>query len=168
MGAHLVRAIAVDGDTMVVGAIDDDQGAEAGAVYVFDRDEGGVDAWGLVAKLTASDGASVSTPSALRFRSSGETVVVGALATVSGHEFGFGLHLSVGIRAASDAWGQVARLTASDGARLRLLRHFGVDQRRHNRRRGFGWRRPRDWIRVRPTSSVGIRGALTPGVRLRN
>jgi hypothetical protein len=114
-GAHFGRAVAVDGETMVVGAIDDDQGAEAGAVYVFDRDEGGVDAWGLVAKLTASDGTSEDS-----FGRSvsiyGETVVVGASGnddhgSNSGSAYIFGRHQS-----GSDAWGQVARLTASDGA----------------------------------------------------
>ena len=42
-------------DTVFVGAPGDDSGQ--GAVYVFQRDEGGADNWGQVTKLTASDGA---------------------------------------------------------------------------------------------------------------
>jgi hypothetical protein len=114
-GAEFGRAIAVDGDTMVVGAIDDDQGADAGAVYVFDRDEGGVDAWGQVAKLTASDGASFdSFGSSVSI--SGDTVVVGAsfgdgIVTNSGSAYVYGRD-----QGGVDAWGQVAKLIASDGA----------------------------------------------------
>ena len=49
-------SVAVGGDTAVVGAYHEDAGGiDAGAAYVFQRDEGGVDNWGEVAKLTASD-----------------------------------------------------------------------------------------------------------------
>ena len=45
---------AVDGDTVVVGASFAKVGSvfQQGAVYVFERDQGGVDNWGQVAKLT--------------------------------------------------------------------------------------------------------------------
>ena len=50
--------------TAVVGAnFDDDDGGASGSAYVFDRDEGGADNWGEVAKLTVSDGAAGSMPS---------------------------------------------------------------------------------------------------------
>ena len=49
-------SVAIDGDTLVVGADgEDDLGANAGAAYVFERDELGL--WSEVAKLTAPDGA---------------------------------------------------------------------------------------------------------------
>ena len=42
----------------VVGAPYEDNGAsDAGAAYVFSKDQGGVDNWGKVQKITASDGA---------------------------------------------------------------------------------------------------------------
>ncbi|MCH7580736.1 MAG: hypothetical protein IIB22_10885, partial [Chloroflexi bacterium] len=52
--------MAVSGDTAVVGANLEDGGAgdpldRAGAAYVFERNQGGADSWGEVAKLTASD-----------------------------------------------------------------------------------------------------------------
>lgn len=57
-------ALACDGDLLVVGAPNDAQnGVDAGAVYVFERDDGGTpadpgdDAWVERAKLVASDGA---------------------------------------------------------------------------------------------------------------
>lgn len=45
-------------DTVVVGAYgDDDDGSVSGSAYIFERNEGGLDNWGLVKKLTAFDGA---------------------------------------------------------------------------------------------------------------
>ncbi|MEM1206411.1 MAG: hypothetical protein AAGN66_24475 [Acidobacteriota bacterium] len=49
-------AVAVDGDTIVVGAdFADNTGIDTGSAYVFERDNGGVGFWGQSAKLTASD-----------------------------------------------------------------------------------------------------------------
>ncbi|MCH7650708.1 MAG: molybdopterin-dependent oxidoreductase [Nitrospinae bacterium] len=42
---------------MVGTEADADNGEDAGAAYVYRRDEGGVDNWGQVTKITASDGA---------------------------------------------------------------------------------------------------------------
>ena len=51
-------SVAVDGELVLVGATgDDDNGANAGAAYVFARNLGGPDAFGFSAKLLASDGA---------------------------------------------------------------------------------------------------------------
>ncbi|MCH7698225.1 MAG: FG-GAP repeat protein [Chloroflexi bacterium] len=48
--------VAVSGQTAVVGASHEDAGgSDAGAAYVFQRDEGGPDNWGEVEKLTASN-----------------------------------------------------------------------------------------------------------------
>jgi len=71
-------SVAVSDDTAVIGAPFEDPGsAQAGSVYIFQRDEGGSGNWGEVTKLTASDaqdndffGDSVAI--------SGDTVVVGA------------------------------------------------------------------------------------------
>ncbi len=49
-------SVAVSGDTAVVGARwEDAEGDEAGAAYVFQRNQGGAGNWGEVTKLTASD-----------------------------------------------------------------------------------------------------------------
>ncbi|MDX2042758.1 MAG: putative Ig domain-containing protein [Acidobacteriota bacterium] len=72
-------SVAVDGDTIVIGAYFDDVGAntEQGSAYVFSRNQGGVNNWGEVKKLTASDG----TANDLFGRGvavDGDTIVVGA------------------------------------------------------------------------------------------
>lgn len=51
-------SVALSGDMALVGADnDDDNGSNSGSAYVFERDSGGPDNWGQVAKLTADDGA---------------------------------------------------------------------------------------------------------------
>ena len=71
-------SVAVSGTSAVVGAyLEDAGGSEAGAAYVFQRDQGGTDNWGEVTKLTASDGDLY-----IRFgwsvAVSGDTAIVGA------------------------------------------------------------------------------------------
>ena len=107
------NSVSVSGDVALVGARYTDVGSHewAGVAYVFYRDEGGPDAWGQVAKLTASDGrgwdlfgTSVSV--------SGDTAVVGSPgADVHGHNQGAG-YVFYRDQGGADAWGQVTRLTA--------------------------------------------------------
>lgn len=55
---HFGVAVAIDGDTAVVGSqfADVNGSVNQGAAYVFERNQGGVDQWGEVAKLTMSPG----------------------------------------------------------------------------------------------------------------
>jgi hypothetical protein len=111
-------SVSMDGDTAVVGAIWVDVGGniDQGAAYVFYRNQGGPNAWGQVAKLTAADGAtqdyfgqSVSI--------SGDTAVVGALnANVGGNLMQGAAYVFSRDHGGANAWGQVAKLTAADGA----------------------------------------------------
>ena len=69
------RSVAIEGDTLVIGAPqDDDLGAESGSAYVFRKIAG---AWTQVAKLTASDGGA-SDNFGQGIALSGDTIVVGA------------------------------------------------------------------------------------------
>jgi hypothetical protein len=50
-------SVGLSGDTALVGAyLDDDAELNSGSAYVFARDAGGVDQWGMVRKIKASDG----------------------------------------------------------------------------------------------------------------
>jgi len=73
---HFGNSVAIAGDTIVVGAIfDDDSGTESGSAYVFTR---AGTTWTEQAKLTASDGAAndwFGTSVAI----AGDTIVVGAI-----------------------------------------------------------------------------------------
>jgi uncharacterized repeat protein (TIGR01451 family) len=104
-------SVAISGDTLVVGAIY--KASQAGAAYVFERNQGGADAWGRVTKLTASDGAP-SSDFGYSVALSDDTLVVGAYnADDAGAAYVFERN-----RNGADAWGEVAKLTASDGAAL--------------------------------------------------
>jgi len=100
------RAVAISGDTAIVGVYgDDDRGANSGSAYVFTRSGG---TWTQQAKLTASDGAAgdyFGSSVAL----SGDTVVAGAGSDDSHRGSAY-----VFTRSGS-TWTQQAKLTASDG-----------------------------------------------------
>ena len=109
-------SVAVSGDTAVVGAPLDDHagGVDAGSAYVFERDQGGPNAWGEVVKLTASD-ASAGARFGGNVAVSGDTVVVSAANYPS---FSGAAYVFERDQGGPEAWGEVAKLTASDGAAL--------------------------------------------------
>ena len=110
------RSVAIRGDTVIVGAIgDNEQGQFTGAAYIFERHHSGANAWGEVTKLRTS-GAARGDVFGESVSISGDMVVVGAPQNREPYpdRAGFATvfernHLGVG------AWGEVARLTASDG-----------------------------------------------------
>ena len=108
------RSVAVDGDTVVVGAYgDDDKGLSSGSAYVFTKPVGGWTSTSTAAKLTASDGNGGD-----RFGQSvavdGDTVVVGAYGDDGAQGSAY-----VFTKPASGGWAtgtETAKLTAYDGA----------------------------------------------------
>jgi uncharacterized repeat protein (TIGR01451 family) len=109
VGDYFGDSVAISGDMLVVGA--QHNAFDTGAAYVFERDEGGTNAWGQVKKLTASDGA-VSDNFGFSVALSGDTLVVGAYGQ-SGRGAAYVFERDEG---GTNAWGQVKKLTASDGA----------------------------------------------------
>jgi hypothetical protein len=108
--------LALAGDTLVVGAAHEAtvHGQNSGTVYVYERDLGGPDAWGLAAQLFSSDiapndqfGSSVAI--------SADTILVGAtldddLGDASGSAYVFQRD-----HGGPGAWGEMAKLLAHDG-----------------------------------------------------
>lgn len=109
-------SVSLHGDTVVVGARGHD--GNRGAAYLFSRNQGGVNSWGQVTKLTVADAASGDF---FGFSVSlhGETVVIGAsgVNSISGIDTG-AAYLFSRDQGGSDNWGQVLQLTASDGVPL--------------------------------------------------
>lgn len=109
-GANLGIAVAISGDTAIVGAMLDDGAAPAsGSAYVFVRSG---NTWTQQAKLTASDGAAGDL-FGVSVAIDGDTAVVGAVGdddagNASGSAYVF-------VRAGG-LWTQQAKLTASDAA----------------------------------------------------
>ena len=109
------RSVAISGDTVIVGAIGaDDSDERIGSAYLFARDQGGAEAWGQVAKLTAADAAEDRFGWSVAI--SGDTVIVGAPFDDHAGERSGSAYLFARDRGGAGAWGQVAKLTAADGA----------------------------------------------------
>ena len=110
------RSVAIDGDTIVVGASVHQvgQNEDQGAAYVFERDRGGADNWGEVKKLVAPNGepddffgGSVAI--------SNDVVVVGAAFHKTGENQNQGAaYVFERNEGGADNWGGVAQLISSD------------------------------------------------------
>ena len=114
--ANFGNAVAVDGDTTVVAAYWDgydglDQGP--GAAYIFQRNEGGPDNWGQVAKLTASDGLD-GDEFGYALAISGDNVVVGARKHTGSVDESGAAYIYGRDQGGVDNWGQVAKITAAE------------------------------------------------------
>jgi hypothetical protein len=102
--------VSLSGDTLAVGAInDDDNGSESGSVYVYTR-SGGV--WTEQAKLAASDGAP-NDFFGFRVSLSGDTLAVSA---PGDDDNGLGSGSVYVYTRSVGLWTEQAKLTASDGA----------------------------------------------------
>lgn len=119
--------ISEDGNTVVVGArFEDNDGitTNSGAAYIFERNEGGSNQWGEVKKLTAADGADFDQ-FGWSVTVSGDTVAVGA----NGDDGKGSAYLFERNEGGSNQWGQVMKVTASDGATGDKFGHFlSLDQ----------------------------------------
>jgi hypothetical protein len=108
------NAVAIEGSLAVVGeAWSDGTGTNRGAAYVFGRDEGGVDNWGEIKRLSASDaqdgaffGYSVSL--------SGTNVTVGSPWSPGGGTERGQFYLFSKDEGGPDSWGEVQRFRSSD------------------------------------------------------
>ena len=112
---RLGASAALSGDTAVVGAITEDApvAADAGAAYVFQRDQGGVDNWGQVKKLIASD-AQASDQFGFSAAASGDVTIVGANGEDAGGGNAGAVYIFQRDQGSADNWGEVKKLTASD------------------------------------------------------
>ncbi len=103
---QLGTQVCIDGDVIATGAT---AGDSQGVVYLFDRNEGGADNWGQVARLAAGDGAELQFGVAV----SGATVVLGASADAT---MGFGAGAAYVFRRTGETWAQEQKMDADDTA----------------------------------------------------
>ncbi len=107
------KSVAVWGDVIVVGAEGEDTiDTDAGAVYVFQRANGGSENWDQVAKLTASDG-DANDGFGVSVAVWGDVIVVGA--PFENASTG-AVYVFQRMETGDDAWGEVKKMTASGGA----------------------------------------------------
>ena len=116
-GAKFGTSLAIAGDTIVVGCPEDNPGgiSSAGSAYVFQRNQGGMDTWGQVSKMTAADGAAGDLFGSV-VGISGDTVVVGTPEDNHVEAEAGSAYIFARNQGGADAWGQVAKLTAADAA----------------------------------------------------
>jgi len=113
-GDYFGHSLSISGDYAIVGAhYEDGTGTDRGAAYVFYRNQGGIDNWGEVTKLTASDAADSDHFGVALFLS-GDNAIVGAY-----QEDGAGFDRGAAYvfnrnQGGADNWGEVKKLTASD------------------------------------------------------
>jgi len=113
-GDQFGNSVSLSGDTAIVGAFREDTGGDdAGAAYIFGRDQGGTDNWGEIKKIQASDkqandrfGNSVSI--------SGDTAIVGAPYENTGGNFSGAAYIFDRDQGGSDNWGEIQKIQASD------------------------------------------------------
>ena len=110
------RAVAIDGDIVAVGAPFGN--SFAGAAYVFSRNQGGANEWGLVKTLLPDDPLFLIVPQQFGFSVdvSGNRVVVGSPLNLLGIPAGSVYVFSKDLGGA-DNWGQETRLT-TDGTAI--------------------------------------------------
>jgi hypothetical protein len=114
-GDQFGASVAMDGTTLVVGAPQDvEAGKSSGSIYVFERDTGGPNQWGLVQKRVPADadnsdkfGHSVSI-------SSGRIAVGAPWDDDTGSNSGSAYLFEKDARGLNQ-WGQVKKITVSDG-----------------------------------------------------
>ena len=108
-------SVSISGDTVLVGApIGDGSMQDSGSAYIFNRNQGGANAWGQVTKITAELGMA-GDQFGRSVAVSGDIAVVGALS-------GDGILLNSGTayvfarnQGGANAWGQVDLISVGDG-----------------------------------------------------
>ena len=106
--ANFGVSVAIDGDTIVIGAFAEE--GFAGAAYVFERNLGGPDNWGEAGRLTSSDRAGGDT-FGTAVDIDGDLVVVGA----SGNASNGAAYLFERDFGGAANWGEIKKLVAADG-----------------------------------------------------
>jgi hypothetical protein len=112
-------SVDIDVDTIVIGAYADydaTNGEASGSVYIFERDAGGANNWGVVKRLTAYDG----KPWDFFGRTvaiQGDTLFLGSVEEDSKGENAGAVYIFERNSGGANNWGNVKKITASDGNR---------------------------------------------------
>jgi len=122
-GASFGGSTFISGDIIVAGAVGDS--SNSGAVYVFDRNQGGPDLWGQVKKITALDAAPDSR-FGFSVSLSGEVLVVGSVG-LNSDELANSAYTFVRDAGGADNWGQINKLIAPDAPQALFGRRVAVN-----------------------------------------
>jgi outer membrane protein assembly factor BamB len=106
-GDDFGSSVSINSNTVVVGAWV--KNSNAGAAYIFERNQGGAENWGEVKKLTASDAATFGY-FGYSVAINADTLVIGSYGKQPGAAYIFERN-----QGGAENWGEVKKLTASDG-----------------------------------------------------
>ncbi len=115
-------SVSVDGDFVVVSSwADDDFGDQSGSVFLYGRNQGGVDNWGLIKKINSSE-ASAYDQFGFRTAIKGDLLLISSLNEDNGLNFATdgdsgAVYLFARHRGGTDQWGEAAKYIASDGTK---------------------------------------------------
>jgi hypothetical protein len=112
------NSLTLAGDMLAVRAVGANIGpiVDQGAVYLYERNQGGANQWGQVKKLVANNG-TVGSALGLSMTMVGDDLVVGAGGSDGGQRTGQGaVYLFERNQGGANQWGEVQQITASDGA----------------------------------------------------
>lgn len=108
------HAVDISGQYVIIGAPgDDDRGLNAGASYIYARNQGGTNNWGLVTKLipeTASDGNNFGFAVAI----SGDFAIIGAPGDDDNNTDAGAIYIYARNQGGTGNWGLVEKLYAED------------------------------------------------------
>ncbi|MFC1732417.1 T9SS type A sorting domain-containing protein [candidate division KSB1 bacterium] len=108
-------SVSISGDYAVVGSMEDYNGNEAGAVYLFNKDQGGANNWGQIAKIVATDG-SAGDRFGISVSIDDDLIIVGAFLDDDNGTNSGSAYLFYKNQGGPGNWGQLIKLTATDGA----------------------------------------------------
>ena len=118
--ANFGESVAISGDYIAVGLPNNNIYKES---FVFKKDQGGTDNWGVIKQIVQSDGAT-NDNFGCSVAMSGDYMVVGAKSAKDGSITGVGsAYIFKKDQGGTDNWGQVKKIVASDRAQNDL---FGV------------------------------------------
>jgi len=103
-------SVSISGDTAIVGSLDDNS---KGSAYIFAKDQGGVNNWGEVKKITASDAAAFDA-FGQSVSISGDTAIVSAVGNDDAGDFSGSAYVFAKDQGGVNNWGEVKKITASD------------------------------------------------------
>ena len=116
LGDKFGSSVSLYGNYAVVGAwADDDNGSQSGSVYIYSKDQGGTDNWGLVKKIISSDGAA-NDNFGCSVSISGSCLIVGAMGDDDNGSISGSAYIYFKDLGGTDNWGELKKITASDGA----------------------------------------------------
>ncbi len=114
-GDNFSHSQSLDGNTLIVGAFDSSNCEYPGWAYIFEKDQGGLNQWGKVKRLQASDAAPVDAFGATGVSISGSTAVVGAYNGSANGVYTGSAYIFSRNHGGQNNWGQLQEINPPDG-----------------------------------------------------